>query len=68
LITLFPVPGSSWPWLIAAIAHGVMFTAGIVTARGWPKRDGQMPVYGCTGFAYSLVSIILVQVLPKISF
>jgi hypothetical protein len=65
LIRFFPVPGSSWPWLCAAAAHGMMFMAGIVAKRSEILPVGDVSIYGVMGFGYSIVSIIFVQALSK---
>ena len=68
LIRLFPTEGSSWPWLAGALAHAMMFGAAIAASRAWKAPEGEVPVYGWVGCSYSIISIVLVQVVAKIHF
>jgi hypothetical protein len=68
VVLLFPVAGSSWPWLFAAVAHGLMFAAGVVATRSQRAPIADIPIYGCVGFAYSILSVVLIQKLAKLSF
>ena len=60
LVRLFPVSGSSVPWLCGAAAHGAMFVTAILARRGQLRSVGDVAV-GLAAFCYSMVSVVLVQ-------
>jgi hypothetical protein len=59
LIRLFPAPGSSWPWLWTTLAHGLMFATAIGVKGRVNASQGEVPLYACLGFFYSICSIPL---------
>jgi len=66
LIELFPVSGKPWPWMTGAMTHLVLLAAAIDAGRRTNASRKEVGRFALWGVAYSIVSIVAVQVVAKI--